>query len=376
MHDDTRVTRAGIPLAVQGAAFLPGPVFAAPFHAAGDPATAAYTYGRFHNPTWSAFEEALSELEGGPAIVFGSGMAAVAAIFGVALRPGDVVVLPADSYYTTRVLANGYLTEMGIQVRLAPTADNAQQHCLAGARLLWIESPSNPGLDVCDIALLATAAHAVGTVVAVDNTTPTILGQNPLALGADFSVASDTKALTGHSDLILGHVAARDSVWADRLRAWRTQMGAIPGPMEVWLAHRSLATLGVRLQRQCQNAQAIADYLATRPEVSRVRYPGLAHDPAHTMALQQMKLCGPVVSFILPDRAHAERFLIACHLLYEATSFGGIHTTAERRARWGGDAIPDGFIRLSAGCEHPQDLLADMAQALDTALQGGLHASR
>jgi cystathionine gamma-lyase len=375
MHNDTRVTRAGLPVAAQGAAFLPGPVFAAPFHAAGDPASAAYTYGRFHNPTWTSFEQALSELEGGPAVVFGSGMAAVAAVFGVVLRPGDIVVLPADSYYTTRVLANNYFTEMGIQVRLAPTSGNAQQHCLTGARLLWLESPSNPGLDVCDIALLASVAHAAGAVVAVDNTTPTILGQNPLELGADFSVASDTKALTGHSDLILGHVAGRDTAWAERLRAWRTQIGAIPGPMEVWLAHRSLATLGVRLERQCHNAQAIAAYLGTRAEVSHVRYPGLAHDPAHTLALQQMKLFGPVVGFVLPDQAHAERFLKACHLLYEATSFGGVHTTAERRARWGGDAIPDGFIRLSAGCEHPQDLLADMAQALDTAAQGGLHAT-
>ena len=180
-------------------------------------------------------------------------------------------------------------------------------------------------------------------------------------------MASDTKALTGHSDLILGHVAARDAAWADRLRAWRTQMGAIPGPMEVWLAHRSLATLGLRLQRQCQNAQAMATYLATRPAVQSVRYPGLPHDPAHAIAAQQMKLFGPVLSFVLPTQAQAERFLAACHLLYEATSFGGIHTTAERRARWGGDAIPEGFIRLSAGCEHPQDLLADLAQALDAA---------
>ena len=185
MHDDTRVTRAGLPLATPGAAFLPGPVFAAPFHAVGDPASAAYTYGRFHNPTWTLFENALSELEGGPAVVFSSGMAAVAAIFGVVLRPGDVVVLPADSYYTTRVLAHGYFTDMGVQVRLAPTAGNAQHDCLAGAKLLWLESPSNPGLDVCDIALLTEAAHAAGVLVAVDNTTPTILGQNPLALGAD-----------------------------------------------------------------------------------------------------------------------------------------------------------------------------------------------
>jgi cystathionine gamma-lyase len=295
-------------------------------------------------------------------------MAAVTAIFGVVLRPGDIVVLPADSYYTTRVLAEGYFTQMGVQVRMAPTVGDAQQQALTGAQLLWLESPSNPGLEVCDIAALATAAHAAGALVAVDNTTPTVLGQQPLALGADFSMASDTKALTGHSDLILGHVATRTQEWADRLRAWRTQFGAIPGPMEVWLAHRSLATVDVRLERQCQNALALATWLASRSDVQAVRYPGLPQDPAYPIASRQMQRFGPVISFVLADRQRAEAFLAACQLVYEATSFGGIHTTAERRARWGGDAIPEGFIRLSAGCEDTQDLLADLTQALDTTL--------
>jgi cystathionine gamma-lyase len=286
----------------------------------------------------------------------------------VVLRPGEVVILPADSYYTTRVLAEGYLAQMGIQVSMAPTADNAQQQHLRGAKLLWLETPSNPGLDVCDIAMLVAAAHAEGVLVAVDNTTPTVLGQCPLALGADFSVASDTKALTGHSDLILGHVAAREQVWADRLRTWRTQSGAIPGPMEVWLAHRSLTTLDLRLERQCHNALALARLFAARPDVRGVRYPGLPADPAHDVAARQMQRFGPVVSFVLADRQHAETFLHACQLVYEATSFGGIHTTAERRARWGGDVIPEGFIRLSAGCEDTADLLADITQALDVAV--------
>jgi cystathionine gamma-lyase len=292
-------------------------------------------------------------------------MAAAAAIFGVVLRPGDVIVLPSDSYYTTRVLANGYLTQMGVQVKTAPTEGSAQRHHLQGAKLLWIESPSNPGLEVCDIAALVRAAREAGVLVAVDNTTPTILGQQPLALGADFSIASDTKALTGHADLILGHVAVREHEWADRLRTWRTQTGAIPGPLEVWLAHRSLLTLDVRLERQCQNALAAARFLATRPEVKRVRYPGLPNDPAHLIAARQMHYFGPVVSFVLSDKAAAERFLAACQLVYEATSFGGVHTSAERRARWGGDAIPAGFIRLSVGCEDEDDLIADLIQALD-----------
>src|SRR5262249_54341681 len=206
-------------------------------------------------------------------------------------------------------------------------------------------APSNTGLHGCDIAALAEEAHRKGVLVAVDNTTPTFVGQSPLSLGADFSVASDSKALAGHSDLILGHVAVKDSMWADKLHAWRTQMGSVPGPMEVWLAHRSLATLEMRLERQCRNAQNIAEYLAPHSKVASVRYPGLPNDPAHEMAVRQMQFFGPVVSFVLAGRAEAERFLSACKLIIEATSFGGLHSTAERRARWKGDAIPDGFIR-------------------------------
>jgi len=136
--------------------------------------------------------------------------------------------------------------------------------------------------------------------------------------------------------------------------------------MEVWLAHRSLATLALRLDRQCHNALTLATFLASRPDVQGVRYPGVPHDPAYAIAVQQMQRFGPVVSFVLADRQQAEAFLAACQLVYEATSFGGLHTTAERRARWGGDAIPEGFIRFSAGCEDTEDLLADLTQALDT----------
>ncbi len=365
MRDRTKVIRAGLPDAPQGSAFMPGPTFAGPFHAAGDPSSVPFTYGRFHNPTWEHYQRALSELERGEVIAFASGMAAIAAVFGTVLRAGDVLVLPSDSYYTARTLANGYFSEMGIRVKSASTAGNAQREHLRGAKLLWLESPSNPGLDVCDIAALARDAHEAGALVAVDNTTATVLGQNPLALGADFSVASDTKALTGHGDLILGHVAVKDKMWADRIRTWRTQTGSIPGPMEVWLAHRSLGTLALRLERQCENALKIAQYLSTRPDLKGLRYPGLASDPGHEIATRQMKYFGPVVSFILNDQGRAEGFLKSCHLISEATSFGSIHTTAERRARWAGDAIPEGFIRLSVGCEDVEDLMADIAQALD-----------
>ncbi len=364
MHDETRVVRAGHPPAAQGSPFLPGPVFAGPYHAAGDPASSPYTYGRFHNPTFTAYEEALGELEGGPALVFGSGMAATTAIFGTTLRPGDAVLLPTESYYTTRVLALGYFTEMGVETRFAPTAGGLDAARLEGAKLVWLESPTNPGLDVCDIEACARAAHAAGALVAVDNTTATPLGQRPLSLGADFVLASDTKSITGHGDLILGHIAARESSWADRLRTWRTQTGSVPGPFEVWLAHRSLSTLAIRLERQCDNAQSIAEFLSGHSEVMRVRYPGLPGDPAHAVAKRQMRRFGPIVSFELAGRDEAERFLRACKLVDEATSFGAVHTTAERRARWGGDTIAEGFIRLSAGCEHIDDLRDDLAQAL------------
>jgi cystathionine gamma-lyase len=365
MHDATRVVHAGLPAAEQGAPFRPGPTFASTFHASGDPAGAPFTYGRFDNPTWSNFEDAIAELEGGTAIVFPSGMAAVAAVMGCVLRPGDAVVMPSDSYYTSRVVAEGYFAGIGVEVRSAPTPGGRQAEKLEGARLLWLETPTNPELEVCDIAALVAEAHARGVLVAVDNTTATALGQRPLALGADFSLASDAKALTGHSDLLLGHVAAADPEWAKRLRLWRTQMGAVPGPMEVWLAHRSLATLEVRLERMCSNALAIARFLAGHPAVVRARYPGLPGDPSHAVAARQMARFGHVVSFDLGERAAAERFLGASRLVAEATSFGGVHTTAERRARWGGDAVGEGFIRLSAGLEHPDDLLEDLARALE-----------
>jgi cystathionine gamma-lyase len=368
MKDATRVIRAGLPAVAQGEPFLLGPTFAGTYHLTGDPASSAYTYGRYHNPTWTAYERTLTELErGSSTVIFSSGMAAVAATFGVTVKAGDLLVMPSDGYYTARMLANGFFTTLGVKVRLAPTAGNAQREHLQGAKLLWLESPSNPGLDVCDIALLTEAAHAAGALVVVDNTTPTCLGQQPLVLGADFSLSSDTKATTGHSDLVLGHVSVRDASWAEKLRAWRTQMGSAPGPMEVWLAHRSLATLDVRLERQCKNALAIAEFLAVRANVHGLRYPGLPSDPAYPIASRQMKLYGPVVSFALASRELAERFLRSCELVFEATSFGGVQTTAERRARWGGDTVPEGFVRLSVGCEDPQDLIADLQQALDKA---------
>ena len=243
------------------------------------------------------------------ALVFASGMAACAAVFGAVLRPGDVVVLPSNAYYTARNLLQEYFAQMGVTLRMAPTAGNAQAELLEGARLLWIESPSNPGMEICDIALLSEAAHRAGALVAVDNTTPTPLGQLPLALGADFSVASDSKSMTGHSDLLLGHVAVRDPELQAKIDQWRTLTGAALGPMEAWLALRSIATLPLRLERSCENAQRIAEFLTTRREVVSVLYPGLPTHPGHEVAKLQMRYFGPVLSFVLRDKTAAETFL-------------------------------------------------------------------
>ncbi len=380
MHDSTKIVRSTLTRPVAGEPLHPSPVFAAPYHTPGDPAEAPYSYARSHNPTWTALEKVIGQIESGTfapghanagdtyranALVFASGMAACSAIFGAFLRPGDVAVLPANAYFAARQLMQGYFEKMSIVLRLAPTANDAQGDHLEGARLLWIETPSNPTMEICDIVALSEKAHAVGALVAVDNTTATALGQRPLALGADFSVASDTKSMTGHSDIILGHVATRDLELRQKLDEWRTLGGGILGPMEAWLALRSIGTLPLRLERSTQNAQRIAEFLTTRPEVSSVLYPGLPTHPGHAIAASQMQYFGAVLSFELASKAAAETFFAKARLVTEATSFGGTCTCAERRARWGGDAVPDGFIRLSAGIEDADDLIADIAQALD-----------
>lgn len=372
MGDGTRAVRAGLPEPQQYEPTLPGPVFAAHFHLSGEP-TGPYTYGRDTNPTWTHLERAIGELEApGEEVlttVFASGMAAISAVLLSQVRTGDAVVLPDDGYQALP-LVRAQLEAYGVEVRTAPTGGDAQLELLQGARLLWIETPSNPGLDVCDVRRLVEAAHAGGTLVAVDNTLATPLGQRPLELGADFSVASDTKGMTGHGDILLGHVTCRDSELAAGVRRWRKVVGAIPGPMEAWIAHRSLATLELRIDRQCANALLLAEALAEHPEVSGLRYPGLPSDPSYPTAVRQMRRFGSVVSFVLADRATAERFLSALSLVEDATSFGGVRSTAERRARWGGDAVPEGFIRFSVGAENPADLVADVRRALAEAVAG------
>jgi cystathionine gamma-lyase len=381
MHDSTKIIRSTLTRAVAGEPLHPSPIFAAPFHSPGDPNEAPYNYARNNHPSWIVLERAIGQMESGQfapghvdagkayrasALVFASGMAACASVFGAVLKPGDVVVLPTHAYFAARSLMQEYFVKMGVVVRQAPTAGDAQGVLLDGARLLWIESPSNPLMEICDIVALCERAHRAGALVAVDNTTATPLGQRTLALGADFAVASDTKSMTGHSDIVLGHVAARDRELLQQIEQWRTLMGGILGPMEAWLALRSIATLPLRLERSSANAQRIAEYLVTRTDVVHdVLYAGLPAHPGHAIAARQMQYFGAVLSFHVVDKAAAETFFAKSKLITEATSFGGTCTCAERRGRWGGDAVPEGFIRLSAGLEDVDDLLEDIAQALD-----------
>jgi cystathionine gamma-lyase len=354
----TRVVRAGLPDPEQGEPFLPGPVFAAPFHVTGDPYAAPASYTRYGNPTWTRYEEAVGSLEDAETVLFSSGMAAAAALLLTRLSPGSVLAMDHGCYHAVRRLAETHLEPRGVELRLAPPAGLAE--AARGADLLWLESPSNPALEVYDIAALTE----LGVPTVVDNTTAGPLLQSPLDLGAHYSLTSATKHLSGHADLLLGYVATRDADSARQLRDWRRDAGALPGPFETWLAHRSLPTLAVRLERGCDNALAIARLLAARDDVDGVRYPGLPGDPGHEVARRQMKGYGTVVSFDLGSRERAERFLATARLVTDATSFGSVHTCAERRARWGGDAVPEGFVRLSAGCEDTADLLADVEQAL------------
>lgn len=361
LGDGTRVVHAGLPEPVPGQPFLPGPVFAAPYHL--DPATGPGEngYGRPDNPTRRALEAAIGELEGGSVRAFASGQAAISALLLSVLKAGDTVALPSDGYFAVRAFAEGFLRDLGVTTVLVPTAGPYPD--FSGVRLVLLETPANPGLDVCDLAAVSAAAHAAGALVAVDNTTPTPLGQRPLRFGADVVVASGTKALTGHSDVLLGYVASNDEELLARITTWRAQTGGVPGAFDCWLAHRSLATLDLRLARQTANAAAVASFLAARADVSGVRWPGLAGDPSYPIAVRQMDRIPGIVSFDLGSAERVAAFITASRLVFAATSFGGLHTTADRRAQWGDDTAP-GFVRLSCGIEDTADLLADLEKAL------------
>ncbi len=373
LGDGTRLVHAGDEPVVPGAPLRPSPVFAAPYHLGDQPpgTGGADGYARPDNPTLRVFERAVGELDGGDCLSFATGMAAISSAVLALARPGDRVVLPSDGYYTTRVLARDELERFGLRVELVPTleiGDVAARGDLEGARLVMLETPSNPQLDVCDIAAVARATSAAGAVLAVDNTTASPIGQRPLALGADLTIGADTKALTGHSDVLLGHVsAARTDVGRElhaRIAAWRKTTGNAPGPFEAWLGHRSMGTLDLRLARQAANAAAVAELLAGHPAVRGVRWPWRAEDPSFPLARRQMLRPNGIVSAELADIDAVLQLVRTSRFFLAATSFGGLHTTVDRRAQWGGDAVPEGFVRFSCGIEDTADLVADLQRAL------------
>ena len=303
-------------------------------------------YGRYVNPTWSALEAALGALEGGETLVFASGMAAIDAVVRACGRP---LLAPSDGYYTLRTLVP--------DARLVESDTAAYLAAIGEGDLVWIESPANPLLGVVDIAAVCEAAHAAGALVAVDNTVATPLGQTPLGLGADFSVSAGTKGLSGGSDVLYGVVACASEALREDVLGIRSRAGAILGPFEAWVAYRSLATLELRVARSSATAMAIAEAL-------RERGVDTFHPSFSEVAAGQMRHFGPLVSFDLGSEAAVMEFFARAELVEEATSFGGVHTTAERRGRWGTDAVGPGLVRLSAGIEDTEDILADVLAAV------------
>lgn len=345
----------------KGDPVAPGIISATTYHLP-EVTGAAFSYGRMSTPTWEELEEQLAILESAPCVAFPSGMAAISAALFATLKTGDHLIIPSDGYYVTRVLGDEFLTGLGIRITQVPTLAIGS-HDLTGAKVVYLETPSNPGLDLCDIAAIAARAHAAGAKVIVDNTTMTPLLQRPLDLGADLVVAADTKAPAGHSDVLFGHVAGRDVSLIKRIRDWRRISGAVPGAFEAWLVHRGIETLELRLDRMCRSAGVIAGRLFAHPRVKNLRYPGLPGDPSYALACQQMTGFGFLLTFELEDEARAEAFLSQCPYIAQTTSFGGTHTAGERRARWG-DPVAPGFIRLSVGCEPTEPLWSAIESAL------------
>ena len=329
--------------------------------------------GREHSrddgtPGWDALEELIGDLEGGPAVCFSSGMGAIAAV--LELPPvGARVVVPRDSYTGLRgLLEDGAAAGGRWQLRTVDVTDADElAAAVAEADLVWLETPSNPLLEVVDIAGVTAMAEASGALVAVDNTFATPLLQNPLSLGADFVVHSATTFIGGHSDLLLGAVVCRRPEDRARLVRRREVAGATPGALEVFLALRGAPTLAVRLRRAQATTGELARRLAAHPAVTRVRYPGLPGDPHHSLAARQMRGFGAVLSFEVADAEAADAVCASVRVVTHATSLGGVESTIERRAKLPGqEHVPAGLLRLSVGCEHVEDLWTDLAGALQT----------
>jgi len=329
-----------------------------------------FVYSRGDNPNRQALERALAALEGGEiAAAFASGMAAIMAVF-QSLEGGAHLILPDDVYFGASALARGVFARWGLAVSTADMTDpNAvARQVRPETALIWVETPSNPMLKITDIGAIAQIAHEAGALCACDNTWPSPVLQQPLALGADLVVHSTTKYLGGHSDLVGGAVIARtDDDQFARIHTIQTIGGAVPSPFDCWLLMRSIRTLPYRMRAHSQNARRVAAFLADHPVVARVHYPGLPAHPGHAIAARQMRDFGGMLSIQMRGGAEAARRLAnRVRLFTQATSLGGVESLIEHRAsvEGPGTATPDDLLRLSIGLEHVDDLIADLKQAM------------
>ena len=327
-------------------------------------------YGRYGNETWTALEAAIGALEGGQTLSYSSGMAAVSAVFST-LPVGAKVVASNQGYSGVMTLLGNLTAAKKINATLVSIADTDEViAALDGADLLWLESPTNPSLDVADLPALVKAAKSRNITVAVDNTFATALVQKPLSMGADIVMNSVTKYLAGHSDVILGSLSTNNPAHLKALEDARKFNGAIPGPFEAWLALRGIRTFPIRFARASENALELAKRLSQHPLVTRVRYPGLPTDPQHDKAKSFMKGFGAIVSFEYAGNGEAtDRVCESSNIITFATSLGGVESLWERRRRWPIESasVPESLIRLSVGCEDVEDLWADIDAALQAA---------
>ncbi|MPZ60114.1 MAG: cystathionine gamma-synthase [Propionibacteriales bacterium] len=309
-------------------------------------------YGRYANPTWQAFEDVLGRLESGRALAFASGMAAVHTVLDL-VGHGEIVVAPRHCYLGTLAQLADLEQRGRVRARLVDVTDtNAVVKACEDAALLWLESPTNPAMEVADLPALAEGGHAAGATVVVDNTFATPVLQRPLDMGADLVVHSVSKYLAGHSDVVLGALVTRDDSTYDALDTRRRTFGAIPGPFETWLALRGIRTLALRVERAQANATELVRRLEKHPSIEEVRYPGF----------------GAMAAIVLRGADQAEALTHATSMWVNATSLGGVESTFERRRRWAGepDSIPEGLVRLSVGIEDVEDIWRDLESALDS----------
>jgi len=332
---------------------VPDPLVMSSTFALSDQPDPARIYGRANSPTLEALETRLAALEGAPCISFPSGMGAYGGLLMATLKQGGRVLTLSDGYYAARNLLTEILEPFGVTCDTCPAA-KIEQAVLDTFHMVIVETPSNPGLSVIDIAAMAEKCREAGALLVVDNTVCTPLLQNPLDLGADAVIVSDTKAMGGHSDLLMGHVSSHNSALMERVQSVRTLLGLNPGPQEAWLLIRGLETLEIRLARMCANARAILPLLETSTKTRDILYP----EP-HPQATDQ----GFLVGVTFTDAPTADHFLSLAGFA-ATTSFGGLHSSGDRRARWGDD-VASGFLRLSFGVEPTVQLVASVAMALD-----------